>query len=51
LILQVADNVGDNMTGILDDIKEVNTGNKWMDEKYQKYIGMSNKGHIFKKVI
>ena len=29
------------MTGILDDIKEVENGNKRMDMIYQKYAGMS----------
>ena len=33
------------MTVSLEDIKEVNNGNDWMDEAYKKYTGMSNKGH------
>jgi hypothetical protein len=47
----VAVNVGESMTGNLEDVKEVCNGNKWMDEQYRKHTGMSNKGHIFKKVI
>lgn len=47
----VAINVGESMTGNLEDVKEVSNGNKWMDEQYRKHTGMSNKGHIFKKVI
>ena len=39
------------MTGNLEDVKEVNNGNKWADEAYQKYTGTYNKGHIFKKVL
>jgi len=39
------------MTGNLDDILEVSNGNKWADEAYQRYTGMSHKGHIFKKVL
>ena len=47
----MAINVGESMTGNLEDVKEVSNGNKWMDEQYRKHTGMSNKGHIFKKVI
>ena len=39
------------MTNSESDKKEVDSGNKWMDEIYQKYTGMSHKGHIFKKVV
>ena len=39
------------MTGNLEDVKEVNSGNKWMDEAYQKYTGTYNRGHVFKKVL
>ena len=39
------------MSGNIEETKEVNDGNAWMDDQYRKHTGMSNKGHIFKKVI